>query len=176
MRAIEAFNKSLSAVLRWVCIILFAAMVLVVTLQVVVRFMGIGAAWSEPVARYLFIWLGLIGAAFVIGENDDVAIDFLVRKFPAAVAKSVEIVAHAIVAAFAVIVMIIGGARFAIRTWDQAVELLPVTTGQVYFVLPVSGALIVIYSVIHIIETIVRPLHVRNDEDIDISTVVEEGI
>lgn len=176
MQAIEAIRKTLSFVLRWTCIIVFAAMVLVVSLQVVVRFMGVGAAWSEAVARFLFIWLGLIGAAFVIGENDDVAIDFLVRKFPAAVVKSVEILAHAIVGAFAVVVMIIGGGRFVSRTWDQTVELLPVTTGQVYLVLPISGALITIYCVLHIIDTIRRPLEVKSEEDVDLASIVEEGI
>lgn len=176
MRALTAFDKGLSYILRWLCIILFALLVVVVTIQVVVRFTGGGMPWTEALSRFLFIWLGLIGAAFVIGENDDVAIDFLVRKFPAAVVKGVQIFAHLVVATFAVVIMIMGGGRFVSRTWDQTVELLPVTTGQVYLVLPIAGALILIYCLLHIVRAAVRPVEVKSDEDVDIASIVEEGI
>lgn len=176
MRAFDTFKKGLGFGLRWVCITLFALLVIVVVFQVAVRSVGSGAAWSEAAARFLFIWLGMIGAAYVIGENDDVAIDFLVRKFSAAVAKAVEIVAHAVVATFAVSVMIYGGGRFVTRTWDQTVELMPFTLGQLYLVLPISGALILLYSISHIIDTVRRPLVPKSEDEIDITTLAEEGI
>lgn len=176
MKAIDAFKQGLGFLLRWFCIILFALLVIVVVFQVAVRSFGGGAAWSEPLARFLFIWLGLIGASYVIGENDDVAIDFLVRKFPAAVVKTIESIAHAIVAGFAIFIMVIGGARFVSRTWDQTVELMPFTLGQIYLVLPLAGVIITLYSISHIIDTIRRPLHIKTEEEIDITTLQEEGI
>jgi TRAP-type C4-dicarboxylate transport system, small permease component len=180
---VKAFESGLEFILRWICIFLFTALVILVVYQVAQRqilipigLMAKGFAWTEALGRYVFIWLGLLGAAYVIGENDDVAIDFLVRKFHPFVAKVVECIAHAIVAFFAVWVMIYGGWRYVSKTWDQTVELLPFTEGQLYSVLLISGVLIAIYSLIHIGETIVREIKVKSDEDIDISDLQDEGI
>ncbi len=177
MKALDRFEKGLALFLRWFCVILFALLVILVTYQVVIRqVFNSGSAWTEAAARYLFIWQALIGMAYVIGENDDVAIDFLVRKLPATFAKIVEIVAHAFVASFAVVIMLIGGARFVTRAWDQTVELLPVTLGQVYLVIPISGALILFYSIIHILGILTRPQPVVGDEDIDLAPMQEERV
>ncbi|MDR3220419.1 MAG: TRAP transporter small permease [Candidatus Accumulibacter sp.] len=181
--AVQKFQEGLGFALRWICIFLFAALVVLVVYQVAQRqvliplgLMKTGFAWTEAMGRYVFIWLGLLGAAYVIGENDDVAIDFLVRKFPAIVAKIVECLAHAIVAFFAVWVMIYGGWRYTSKTWDQTVELLPFTQGQLYSVLMISGALIALYSLIHLGEAVVRKLKVKNEDDIDIFEMQDEGI
>jgi TRAP-type C4-dicarboxylate transport system permease small subunit len=183
MRVVQTFEKGLEFVLRWACIFLFTALVVLVVYQVAQRqvlipigLMKTGFAWTEAMGRYVFIWLGLLGAAYVIGENDDVAIDFLVRRFPAVVARIVECVAHAIVAFFAVWVMLYGGWRYVSTTMDQTVELLPFTQGQLYSVLLISGALIAFYSLIHFGKAIVRKVEVRDEEDIDISGLQDEGI
>ncbi|MDR2789134.1 MAG: TRAP transporter small permease [Candidatus Accumulibacter sp.] len=181
--AVQTLEKCLEFVLRWACILLFSALVILVVYQVAQRqvlipvgLMKTGFAWTEAMGRYVFIWLGLLGAAYVIGENDDVAIDFLVRRFPAAVARIVECVAHALVAFFAVWVMLYGGWRYVSKTWDQTVELLPFSQGQLYSVLLISGALIALYSLIHFGRAIVRKVEIRNEDDIDISGLQDEGI
>ena len=84
-------------------------------------------------------------------------------------------IAHAVVAGFAIFVMVIGGGRFVGRTWDQTVELMPVTLGQLYLVLPLAGVIIALYSASHIVDTIRRPLHVRTDEEIA-AALQEEAI
>lgn len=178
MHAVKAFKHGLDVFLRWFCIILFAVLVLLVVWQVFIRqVLHSGNAWTEVAARIVFIWQGLIGAAYVIGEKDDVAIDFLVRKFPDAVVKAVEVLAHAIVGLFAAWVMVWGGQKIVESTWDDLVQLLPVSQGVLYLAVPVSGAIIVLYSIIHIIETVATPVKQPVDPDeIDITQVVEEGI
>ncbi|MDR1936461.1 MAG: TRAP transporter small permease [Candidatus Accumulibacter sp.] len=183
MKVIQVFREGIEFMLRWMCILLFVALVVLVVYQVAQRqllipigLMKTGFAWTEAMGRYVFIWLGLLGAAYVIGENDDVAIDFLVRQFPAVVARIVECIAHSIVAFFAVWVMIYGGWRYVSKTWDQTVELLPFSQGQLYSVLLISGALIAFYSLIHLGEAIVRKTGVKDDDDIDIFDLRDEGI
>ena len=178
MKAVRAFKTGMDLFLRWFCITLFAVLVLLVVWQVFIRqVLHSGNAWTEVAARIVFIWQGLIGAAYVIGEKDDVAIDFLVRKFPESVVKAVEVLAHAIVAVFAGWVMVWGGQMIAASTWDDVVQLLPVSQGVLYLAVPVAGSLIMIYSIIHIIETIATPVKQPLDPDeIDITTLQEEGI
>ena len=72
--------------------------------------------------------------------------------------------------------MIYGGWRYISKTWAQGVELLPFTEGQLYSVLILSGVLITFYSLVHIGEAMVREIKVRNDDDIDISGLQDEGI
>ncbi len=176
MKALKSFEGALDVVLRWFCIILFALLVLLVVFQVLVRFAGGGNAWTEAFARIVFIWQGIIGAAYVIGEKDDVAIDFLVRKFPAFVVKFFEVLAHSIVAGFSIWVMVWGGWILASSSFDQTVELLPFSQGMLYMILPISGSLIVLYSLLHIVYAVTTEVKVINEEDIDISTLQEEGI
>lgn len=178
MRQLEAFKKGLSLALRWFCILLFAVLVVLVVYQVFVRqVLNGGSAWTEVASRVVFIWQGLIGAAYVIGEKDDVAIDFLVRKLPVVAVKGVEVLAHAIVGFFAGWVMVYGGIKVVAGGWDDTVQLLPVSAGQLFLAVTISGALIVLYSIIHIIETIVKPLEQPLDEDeIDITKLSEESI
>lgn len=176
MKALKVFRRILDQFLRWFCVTLFAALVILVVFQVAARFTVGGNAWTEAMARILFIWQGIVGAAYVIGENDDVAIDFLVRKFPAFVVKIFEVLAHSIVAFFAIWVMILGGWRLAASSMDQTVELLPFQQGVLYMVLPITGALITIYCILHIITAITSEVKIVDDEDIDISTLQEEGI
>lgn len=176
MKALNSFRQVLDVFLRWFCIILFAALVVLVVFQVTVRSLGGGNAWTEAMARIIFIWQGIVGAAYVIGEKDDVAIDFLVRKFPAFVLRAFEVLAHLIVAFFAIWIMVLGGWELASSAFDQTVELLPFSQGLLYMVLPISGVLIALYCALHITHALTREVKVVNEEDIDISTLQEEGI
>ena len=176
MQALKAIRGVLDLFLRWFCITFFAALVLLVVFQVVTRFTVGGNAWTEAMARIIFIWQGIIGAAYVIGENDDVAIDFLVRKFPPVVVKFFEVLAHTIVGGFALWIMVFGGMELANSAMNNTVELLPFSQGMLYLILPISGALIAIYSILHIITAVTSEVKVVDEEDVDISTLMDEGI
>lgn len=177
MNAVWKFKAGLDVTLRWFCIVLFAVLVLLVVWQVFVRqVLNSGNPWTEIAARTVFIWQGLIGAAYVIGEKDDVAIDFLVRRFPEKAVKAVEIVAHLIVAAFAAWIMVWGGGKIVASSWTDIVQLLPVSQGQLYLVLPIAGGIIVLYSFIHIAQTFVKEVQVVDPNEIDLDKLTEEGI
>ena len=179
LNAIEAFKRGLDAFLRWFCIVLFVILVLLVVWQVFVRQVWPlpGQEWTEVLARVVFIWQGLIGAAYVIGEKDDVAIDFLVNKLPGGGVKVMQILAHAIVAFFAIWVMCYGGGRVVANSMDDIVQLLPVSQGVIYLALPIAGGLIALYSLIHIIQTIVKPAPtVVDPNSMDLTDLQEESI
>ncbi|OYN89365.1 TRAP transporter small permease [Parenemella sanctibonifatiensis] len=178
MEAVLKVKSGVDVFLRWFCIALFAALVLLVVWQVFVRqVLHSGSPWSEAAGRIVFIWQGLIGAAYVIGEKDDVAIDFLVRRVPQKFAKAVEILAHLIVAAFAGVILVYGGSGIVMDRWADTVQLLPVTEGVLYLVLPITGALILFYEVVSILQTITaEKLEVADPNEMDIDDIVEEGL
>lgn len=173
----KKIKSGVDQALRLVCVVLFALMVLLVLWQVFTRLvLNNPSQWSEDGARYMFIWLSFLGAAYVIGEKDDVVIDFIVRKMPAAVTKIVNTLAHLVVAFFGLWVLFWGGWGASTLSWGSDIPSLLISQGQVYLILPVSGLLIVFYSVLNAIEAMRGEIVVHDPLGDDPDTMLEEGI
>lgn len=163
-------KRVLDAILATLCVALFAALVLVVSWQVFTRqVLTSPSTWTSVAAQYLFVWLSLFGAAYVFSERGHIAVDFLARKSGSAGQKVIGVLTLSIVALFAAMVLIWGGLRGVGLTWDQQVSGIPVTVGQMYLALPVSGVLIVLYSIFHIVKILVgreAGLPIAEDDEI----------
>lgn len=166
----SAIKTILDKLLAGVCIVLFTALVLVVTWQVFTRqVLGDPSSWSSTAAQYIFVWLSLFGAAFVFSERGHIAVDFLARKTNARTQKLIGIFTMLVVIAFALLVLVWGGIRGVNLTWDQNVSGIPVSVGHMYLALPISGALIVFYSIHHVYKIAVgreAGLPISEDEEI----------
>ncbi len=147
----EAAKKILDRVLYWITVVLFAFLVVIVVWQIFSRqVLQNPATWTDEGARLTFVWLGLFASAFVFGERGHVAVEFIVRKFPAGVEKVIAIVVQVIVLAFALVALVWGGWRASNNAWTQELSALPFTFGQMYLALPISGVLMAFYSVYYI--------------------------
>ncbi|MCZ2827754.1 TRAP transporter small permease [Modestobacter sp. VKM Ac-2986] len=150
-------RRWLDRTLRALCVVLFAVLVLLVVWQVFTRLvLDAPSAWSEEAARYTFVWVSLIGISIAIGEKADVVMDFVVEKLPVPWQRVVDVLAYLTVLAFASYVMIFGGIEQSRRAWEQTNPLLPLTQGQLSLALPISGALIIFYLVLHIAHALSR--------------------
>lgn len=140
--------------LRTVCVVLFALLVVLVAWQVFTRLvLGQPSAWTEEAARHTFVWVSLIGIAIAVGEKADVIMDFLVERVPRSLQRVADLLAYTATLSFVLYVMVFGGLQQSILAWSQKNPLLPLTQGQLYLVLPISGALLTIYLIIHIVTT-----------------------
>jgi len=157
--------------LRTICVGLFALLVVLVAWQVFTRLvLNQPSAWSEEAARYTFVWVSLIGIAIAVGEKADVAMDFLVERLPRSLQRIADIIAYLVTLAFVLYVMVFGGVQQSILAWGQQNPLLPLTQGQLYLALPISGVLLTVYLLIHIAGTLSRDYvgHVGEpDEDLE---------
>ncbi|GLY32432.1 TRAP transporter small permease [Kineosporia sp. NBRC 101731] len=145
-------KNALDRVLTWICVVLFAALVLDVGWQVFARqVLNAPSGWSEELAKYLFIWVGLLGGALVFGERGHVAADLAVQRAPEKVQRVTAVVVQIAILAFAVLTLIWGGYRVVHLTWDQTLTGLPVHVGWMYLALPISGVITVFYTVFHMI-------------------------
>lgn len=76
MRNEESERVTPTRVVRAVASILFGALTLVVSLQVLTRFvLHVPFIWSEEVARFLFFWTVLLGAALSVGSRRHFVLD-----------------------------------------------------------------------------------------------------
>ncbi|MDD5765180.1 MAG: TRAP transporter small permease [Candidatus Marinimicrobia bacterium] len=150
-------EKYLNKVLEITLIVLMAASVVNVLWQVLTRFiMKNPSSYTEELARYLLIWVGLLGAGYAYGKKMHLAIDIVLLKLTGVWRQIVEIVIQVAVFCFASFVMVIGGVRLVsiTLTLNQISAALRVPLGYVYSVLPLSGLIIMYFCVIFIRDSI----------------------
>jgi TRAP-type C4-dicarboxylate transport system permease small subunit len=113
--------------------------------QVFTRFvLSDPSSYTEELARYLLIWIGLIGAAYASGRQLHLAIDLLPQRLTGRARTALDVVIRVAVATFAVVVLVYGGTRLVSLTLNlgQTSAALRVPIGWVYLAVPISGALI----------------------------------
>jgi TRAP-type C4-dicarboxylate transport system permease small subunit len=129
--------------------VLMGAMVLNVLWQVFTRFvLKNPSSFTEEMARYMMIWVGLLGSAYATGQKSHLALDLITAKFSGARKRASELFIHSIVLLFAATVLVGGGGRLV---WiqlslGQKSAALQLKLGYVYLALPLAGAFIVFYS------------------------------
>ena len=130
-------------------IIIMSVMVVNVLWQVFTRYiMGDPSSFTDELARYLMIWIGLLGAAYVSGKNMHVAINVLPEKFSESTQKKITLFVNLLIIVFVFTALVIGGIRLVYITYilDQTSPSLQIPLAVVYMVLPLSGALIIYYK------------------------------
>lgn len=125
--------------------------------QVVARYaLGVSTSATDEIARFTFIWVSLLGATYVLGKRGHIAITGLVDMLPARLRGGVEIAIALLVVAFAVAVLGVGGWLLVNRALalGQVTPALQIPMWTVYSVIPVSGALTLVYAVIATVEAL----------------------
>ncbi len=149
----EKVKNILDKIISVICVVIFIAMVLLTTYQVVTRYVFKSpSSISEVLTRYLFVWLILLSATYVFGQRDHICITALKNKFKGTGLKIVNIFGECVVIVFSVLVLIYGGFSIASINMVQYDSILKIPTGLIYSILPVSGVLIVFYSILNIIK------------------------
>ena len=141
MKAFRTIDKVLQLALA----LLMTAMVASVVWQVLSRYLFVvPAAWTEELARFLLIWIGMLGAAYAYGQGSHLGIDLLAGKLQAAGKQTLHRVVHLVCFLFAASVLIAGGWSLVAMTWElkQYSAAMGLPIAFVYAVIPVSGILI----------------------------------
>jgi TRAP-type C4-dicarboxylate transport system permease small subunit len=145
MKLREKIDKILSNVL----IIIMGIMVINVLWQVFTRFVvGVPSSFTDELARYLMIWIGILGAAYVSGRNMHVAIDVLPTRASPENQKKIMRVVYIIIILFSITALVIGGSRLVYISYllGQSSPALQIPLAFVYMVIPISGILIIYYK------------------------------
>lgn len=150
----KKFTSVLTKILGVFLIILMAAMVLDVSWQVFTRFiLKDPSSFTEELAGFLLIWIGLLGASYAYYTRAHLGIDILTAQLSGTKRRTVEITIHSIVLLFSFFVLVIGGYRLVNLTFtlNQISPALGISMGYIYLVLPLTGILIIYYAVYFII-------------------------
>ena len=156
---LNKIKSKVDVTLKWILVVIMAAMTINVLWQVFTRFiMQDPSSYTEELARYMLIWIGILGAAYVAGQKMHLAIDLLSTKLNTKNKKYLEIVIQLSIFLFSFFVMVIGGIRLVqiTLTLNQISAALQIPLGYIYTVLPISGVLMMFYSLTFIVEELKR--------------------
>lgn len=144
-------RAQIDSVLEKILIIIMSLMVINVLWQVFSRYLlGDPSSFTDELARYLMIWVGVLGAAYVAGKGNHVAITYFTEKLSPSNFKKVQIIINITILGFAIFGMFIGGSRLVYITLvlEQLSPALKIPLGVVYSVIPISGVLITFYKIL----------------------------
>lgn len=151
----ERIKRGLNRGLELFLVILMSVLVVDVLWQVFSRYiLSSPSSFTDEMAGFLLIWVGVLGAAYVDGKQEHLAIDILVQRSSPAVQRKLLLLIHSMIFLFAATVMVAGGivlmySRFELQVLSAALQL---PLGYVYTVIPVSGLIIMFYELFHILE------------------------
>jgi len=107
----------------------------------------------RPARRNPTKGIGLLGAAQASAYKQHLAIDLLAMKLQGGAKRALNVVIECCIIVFAALVMVKGGLALTMDTLakHQQTSVLQWPMGYVYMVVPVAGALMVLFAVVAII-------------------------
>ncbi|MDD7410406.1 TRAP transporter large permease [Fusobacterium gastrosuis] len=136
----KAFNK----IEEWIGGSLFISMFIILIIQIFSRqILDRPLMWSEELARFIFIYVGMLGVSIGIRNQQHIFIDFLYNKFPKNMQKSVFTIIQ-----FIIMSSIIFFLYFGIFLFKKKAEIEIVTLGismkWMYLALPLISLLMLV--------------------------------
>ncbi|MEN2281349.1 TRAP transporter small permease [Algoriphagus sp. SE2] len=148
-------KSKLDKIISHMLVILMALMVINVTWQVASRYIFKDpSSFTDELSRYMMIWVGMLGAAYVAGKNEHLAIDILLTSLKEKAQNKLMVLISFCIMLFAIVVMVIGGSNLVYITFilGQKSATLQIPLAYVYSIIPFSGVLVTYYQIVSIIQ------------------------
>ncbi len=145
------FCAALSKLCLMLAVVALMAVVLCVQWQVIGRYVfNDTPTWAEALAMLLVLFVTAFGLAVGVRDAGHIGLESLVVLLPEKWQHRIEILIHCLVGLFGFL-MVQGGWLWASAKWDEKKPMLPVPDGIDYVPVVIAGALIVLFSIEHVI-------------------------
>ncbi len=144
-------------ILTRLIIVLSSLLVICVVWQVLSRYvLAAPSTATDELARFLFMWVGLLAAAYGVNVKSHLAIDLLTMNLTGKRKAISDLIIEIAIALFSAVAMLYGGIGLVAKTLEtgQISPALGLEMGYIYLCLPISGGVILLYSVAAIWEKI----------------------
>ncbi len=118
--------------------------------------------WIEETSVVAMMWIGLLGAAGCVWTESNMNLELIVSRVPEQVRVWIKFLSDMIVAGFAWMLMQ-QGILLVHSTMTATMATLSVPLGYTYLILPVSGGLMVLFSLIKAVNRVVRFYAVKGE-------------
>jgi TRAP-type C4-dicarboxylate transport system permease small subunit len=144
----------LDRTLKYALTLLSVVLTVSVFLQVLIRFVfKYPLPWTEEIARIAFVYCIFVGATIAVRENSHLQVDFLLVILPKRVARAAVFLGMLLVGVFLIFVTW-QGVVLVLATGVQMSPVMQVPFKYLYLILPVSGALMLLYLVANMLALI----------------------
>lgn len=148
----EKLRSALDKILSVLAGSSMAVMVILTTYQVITRYIfKAPSTWSEELVGYLFGWSTMFGATIVSGERGHMRIPIIIDRFNPTLRKAFHIFGEVIAFLFSATILVFGGYQVSNLAMGQQTSSLGVAVGVFYWVMPICGVVILLYSIMNII-------------------------
>ncbi|MGM0376171.1 MAG: TRAP transporter small permease [Bacteroidota bacterium] len=149
------FRKKVDKTLEVFLVVIMSILVIDVVWQVASRYLfGTPSSFTDELATFLLIWVGMAGAAYVKGKNEHLAIDILPDKLKPKRKNRLMVFINLFIIIFSATILVTGGSWLAYTRFNmgQISSALQLPVGFVYLIVPISGILMIYYSIDDIIK------------------------
>ncbi len=148
MHAVQKLTRGLISVLGVTANLLLVAMLLVIGLQVVARFvLGAPTMWAEELGRYLLVAVTMLGSAILMEKNEHIAIDTFVDMMPERVRNALSWLRDAITLTVCGLIAWYGWTLVGIGARQSSTGL-PIKMSVPYLAIPIGAALMALVLVL----------------------------
>ena len=153
LRAIAiGLDRLVAGVEAGAIVVLVCLLTAITFAQVAARYvLGDPLIWSEEAARYLFVWVSMIGAALAIREGGHFGLDLLIRRAPA-LKPVLGPVVTVVTSAFLVILLKTGIDETNLAAMQFAMTF-PMRMQWAYLALPIGAGLMLFHIAVHVIRS-----------------------
>ncbi|MFV0466908.1 MAG: TRAP transporter small permease [Lachnospiraceae bacterium] len=151
----KGIRKFLDKSLEFVGILILMVMIITVLYQIFTRtVLNNPNTVTEELVRFCMVWISLLASAYVVGKQQHLAVTLLSEKLNDRNRHILDLVIQVLFVLFSTIIMIYGGIKGVSITMNQISPSLSLPMGYVYLAVPVSGVIMLIYSVLNLIDCI----------------------
>lgn len=152
--ALKRFTAAYSSALSVLLAASVAILIIPVSLQIFSRYTALipSYIWTEEMARFLFIWMIMIGAMIGIRESTHFDVDVWPQLGPRGTAL-LKIVSSLFVLVFAM-VFVLWGWQFTRFAWNRTSELAELPLWLIHIAWPVTGVSWLLFQGEHLINAV----------------------
>lgn len=136
--------------IEFVCGVLLTLITILMFIEVFTRYVfSFPLTWSDEVVAIAFTWLCFLSAAIAVKHRGHIAVEFLLKLFPARVQRGITLATGGLVLAFLAL-LVVTGFKIMALVHHQTSASMEMPLSLTYASLPVSAALMLFYEIRHL--------------------------
>jgi TRAP-type C4-dicarboxylate transport system permease small subunit len=148
-------DRTVEFVLRWISIVCMFVLVVLVSALVLIRFFPIASmGWADEIVELAFAWMVFMGTAAVWRSHEHITIDFIPQALVGTRAgRALDVIVSLLILGF-LAVFTWQGWHFTIQAQGNTSPMLTMPRPLWYAVIPVSGLVMIGYTLRRCLQTI----------------------
>lgn len=152
----ETIDRWLTKILNFVVVTAFVLLVILVSMQVFVRFFTTSSlTWSEELSTFIMVWMVLFASVLVTRSHGHIWVENFIEKITGSTKPLLLGISNAMVAVF--LLIIIWGSFILLPTvHSQIAPATKISMSYIYLAIPLSMGLSLIYVIADIIREFIE--------------------